>query len=297
MARRLFLGALAICLVTWNVRAAERATFILTDGERISGTLAFHTNTREILIDNDFSLVITPGQPERQFHYAQMAAIDFAGGTPRNEELAALPDNGHLLVMRNGDIRQGHFVNIIGGDTIKWQDQSGGDTQSIPVTSAARIYLNPSAAKTIFNYNGPRRGNQAGNAGNAGNTGNLRNAQIIASNVAVQANTAWNDSGVDVMRGDQLRFDAQGQVTFIQGGTGPTNSGGSFEHRSDKYPVPSLGVGALIGKVGTNGTPFAIGANNNAIAMPASGRLYLGVNDDNVSDNSGSFSVTIARAR
>ena len=124
MARRILAPALAIFLSGWALHAAERATFILTDGERVSGTVVFHTNTRENLIDNDFSLAVTAGQPEQIFHYDQVAVIDFMGGNPRYNELAALPDNGHLLVMRNGQTQRGHFVNMIGGDTVRWQDEN-----------------------------------------------------------------------------------------------------------------------------------------------------------------------------
>src|SRR5260370_25718160 len=124
MRRRLFTIACAVAASGWLLlAAAERATLILTDGERISGTVAFHTNTRENLIDNDFSLAVTPGQPEQIFHYAQVAVIEFIGGRPSRAELAQLPDDsGHLLVLRNGTTRPGQFVNMIGGDTVRWRD-------------------------------------------------------------------------------------------------------------------------------------------------------------------------------
>ena len=35
--------------------------------------------------------------------------------------------------------------------------------------------------------------------------------------------------------------------------------------------------------------------NQTTITVPASGLLYLGTNDDNVSDNSGQFQVVISR--
>ena len=52
-------------------------------------------------------------------------------------------------------------------------------------------------------------------------------------------------------------------------------------------------AGALIGRI-NSGAPFAIG-NQETVRMPASGTLYLGINDDNVSDNSGHFQVVISR--
>ena len=53
-------------------------------------------------------------------------------------------------------------------------------------------------------------------------------------------------------------------------------------------------VGGLIGRVG-NSAPFAIGANTQAIRMPANGTLMLGVNDNELGDNTGFFTVGITR--
>ena len=54
------------------------------------------------------------------------------------------------------------------------------------------------------------------------------------------------------------------------------------------YPLRNASVGTLIGRVG-NSAPFVIGAATIPIPMPAEGRLYLGVNDDDYRDNSGTF--------
>ena len=56
----------------------------------------------------------------------------------------------------------------------------------------------------------------------------------------------------------------------------------------------SAAVGALLGKIG-NGKPFAIGTQSQPLTMPASGRLMLGVNDNELGDNSGSFKVIVAK--
>ena len=53
-------------------------------------------------------------------------------------------------------------------------------------------------------------------------------------------------------------------------------------------------VGGLIGRVG-NSAPFPIGSNTQPIRMPATGALMLGVNDNELGDNSGFFSVVITR--
>jgi hypothetical protein len=276
----------------WALHAAERMTLILTDGERISGTVAFHTSTRENLIDNDFNIGIG-GTEERQFHYDQVAAIDFMGGTPPYNELAALPDSGHFLVMRNGDMKRGHFVNMIGGDTLRWQDEGGG-SRDMPIRDVARVYLNTQSARSTFNFR-PNRGFNAQNNPGRGNAFG-RNFRI-AGNVVVPANQPWTDSGIDVMQGDMLRFDTQGQTTYAKDGDNLTNAAGRNDVKSGKYTIPTLGVGAVIGKVGTNGTPFPIGTNRGAVTMPNTGRLWIGVNDEFWGDNGGNYQVTVMRVR
>ena len=47
----------------------------------------------------------------------------------------------------------------------------------------------------------------------------------------------------------------------------------------------------MIGRIG-NGAPFGIG-NQTVVPMPATGELFLGVNDDEVGDNSGGFVVDV----
>ena len=59
--------------------------------------------------------------------------------------------------------------------------------------------------------------------------------------------------------------------------------------------MPSVNAGALIGRVG-NSQPFGIG-NQSSVPMPFDGILFLAVNDDQPSDNSGEFVVAINRAR
>jgi hypothetical protein len=49
-----------------------------------------------------------------------------------------------------------------------------------------------------------------------------------------------------------------------------------------------------VGKIGANGTPFEVGSSF-VLTVPsaASGELYLGVNDNNYPDNSGSWTSLI----
>ena len=57
-------------------------------------------------------------------------------------------------------------------------------------------------------------------------------------------------------------------------------------------PIPNRAGGALIGRIG-NGAPFFIGSGVQSFRAGTSGRLYLGINDDYLPDNSGSFRVIV----
>jgi hypothetical protein len=169
---------------------------------------------------------------------------------------------------------------VVGGNTLVWRNQ-GGDTQQYALEDVSRVYLNPQSARVAFNYNATAAGNAVGTSGSA-----------PAGSVLVQANQQWNDGGITVKKGDRVAFNTSGQISYGQGLTaGPDGNG---ELRKATYPVAVMPVGGLIGRVGT-GAPFPIGSNSAPIVMPNDGRLMLGVNDDEIGDNSGAFTVTVTK--
>ena len=100
------------------------------------------------------------------------------------------------------------------------------------------------------------------------------------------------DTGVEVRAGQTVYFSAAGRVRW-----GPNRqdgpSGERNSPRNDQRPMPSRPAAALIGRVGAGEDYFFIGDDQGAIQMRSSGRLYLGVNDDFLTDNGGSFRVTV----
>jgi hypothetical protein len=112
--------------------------------------------------------------------------------------------------------------------------------------------------------------------------------------IEVQANVAWNTTNIGVRRGDRYSFAVRGQIAFGQGPTQMASADGDPTTHSPRAAMPSVNIGALIGKIG-NGAPFAIGASGNTLTMPGTGPLYLAVNDDGYPDNSGAYRVTITK--
>ena len=118
-------------------------------------------------------------------------------------------------------------------------------------------------------------------------------APANARSVVVPSNVVWTNTGVTVTRGQNLRFESSGEVLLSFNGNDISRPSGTASSRhNDKAPIPTTPIGTLIGRIG-NGRPFSIGDTTNTFDMPATGKLFLGVNDDHVFDNSGNFVVKI----
>ena len=120
--------AIAACTGVGALLAAERATFILTDGERVSGTVSaggFTSRDRNGPSRGDLNLLTDDGR-EIPILLDQVAVIQFGGGRPTPAELDAISyDNTQMIVLRNGSIESGRFISIAGGDVVRWQTRNG----------------------------------------------------------------------------------------------------------------------------------------------------------------------------
>jgi hypothetical protein len=120
-------------------------------------------------------------------------------------------------------------------------------------------------------------------------------AAIPAGAISVPANQQWTNTGIPVLRGQRISFNARGDIMISPTASSGPDGSPAVTNPNVRYPVQGAAAGALIGRVG-NGAPFPIGSNTQPIAMPANGPLMLGINDDVLSDNSGSFSVSVSGA-
>ena len=112
-------------------------------------------------------------------------------------------------------------------------------------------------------------------------------------------NSRGVDTNIDLRAGDPITISATGTIFAGRrvGETGPDGKASSgFGSIVNARALPSAGVGALIGYIrmadGRLSTPYVIGSNLTT-TVPTDGRLILAVNDDDYSDNTGSFSVRI----
>ncbi|RCK72173.1 MAG: hypothetical protein ANABAC_2154 [Anaerolineae bacterium] len=109
--------------------------------------------------------------------------------------------------------------------------------------------------------------------------------------IEVRADQPWNDSGLEIQSGDLLI------IRYVSGLWSPW-SGGVYDAlgfggdpNCDCNVLRGVSHAALIAKVG-DGAPFFVGQDFRH-RMGEAGKLYLGINDVRLSDNSGSLWVQV----
>jgi hypothetical protein len=113
------------------------------------------------------------------------------------------------------------------------------------------------------------------------------NARVRGDNAA----NGWTNSGLVVRRGQRIRLTARGSVT-LGAGRVATPAGVPAIPDNEKL-MRSYPTGALIAVIGDDNDDFIfIGARREFVAQ-RDGVLFLGVNEGNLSDNTGAFDVII----
>jgi hypothetical protein len=127
--------------------------------------------------------------------------------------------------------------------------------------------------------------------------------------ISVMSNAQWTDTGLDVFEGQEFSFRVMGQISLQKGNPVTYCGPNGYNYQSTQQPLQDKNIGALIGKVylllsvevdEETGEEirneveelFYVGSEIR-MAMPMNGRLFLGVNENLVADDEGSFTVVI----
>lgn len=247
--------------------AQESATIVMRSGEKIKA---------EVLDHGGVGFTVRVDGQERQIPTDQVAVVDFAGTGDLTDADYGEPDGGHVLLLRSGKRVTGQFYDIGG-------------------TRPLRITMKTPAGEEHFTSSDVGRIVLARPAGGAPTTGTAATSGIPeGTGIAVPANQEWTPTGLTVRQGERIAFNATGEVQLSaddKDTAGP--SGARSQRKAQGSPLPDNFAGALIARVG-NSAPFPIGAQQ-TVTMPASGQLFLGINDDVVGDNKGGYRVNIQR--
>jgi hypothetical protein len=108
---------------------------------------------------------------------------------------------------------------------------------------------------------------------------------------ADNANNGWTNSGLVVRKGQRLRISSTGRVS-LGGGRFSTPSGMVGSPDSDKL-MRSEATGALIAVIGDDNDDFLLIGTRRDFVAQHDGVLFLGVNEGNLNDNTGTYDVVI----
>ena len=284
MRKQFLIPALAGMLALGAADAfAQSATVVTRSGERFRADI--------MDMGRDFAFNVN-GQP-RRLPLGDVVLIDFAGdgrNIPNDEISKANAANG-FVVMRNGEQFNARLQDLMGKPLVALFS----DGRKSNLGDVSRIYFG--SVSDVPGFPNSNAALQPGDNPGAARRRERREARLgappDARSVVVPSNVEWTNTGINVSGGQRLRFETSGEVRLSFNGqdTAQAGGGGTARH-AEKAPIAAIPVGALIGRIG-NGQAFAIGAANEAIDMTANGRLFLGVNDDHVADNSGNFVVKV----
>jgi hypothetical protein len=257
----------------------KNATLVMKNGDRQSGTLVYHNDANFNLIQNG---------KEQAYPIDQVALVDLVGGgAPSTAELTHLPTSPdppelqrHMLVLRDGTALKGKMYTI--KENAITFDTEQGQRRDFDLSNIARLYVSAPGARQLYAAQLAQPAGAVATAGQAAPPGSF----------TVNAASGWVDTGRTVRRGQQLTFQSTGEIHFGADPSQVSEPNGKADPSQPTLPLPSAGVGAVIGRIG-NGQPFLIGAGGPPVTMTGNGRLYIGINDRELGDNSGAFAVVI----
>jgi TolB-like protein len=116
--------------------------------------------------------------------------------------------------------------------------------------------------------------------------------------ITVNANEQWADTGIDVWPGMRLEVVASGRIYVTSTNSASNQILGGLINRGTPLPPRSVGPNALLAKIrysrGGESNVLRVGDKNTLIIQEGEqGRLFFGIDDKNVRDNSGYFTVRI----
>jgi len=126
--------------------------------------------------------------------------------------------------------------------------------------------------------------------GYGGSTGSGTGSPTLTRTVQVIARDDWTYTQLDVRRGDRVRISARGSIRLDN--RRQSTPAGIAEDDPEKL-MPGRPTGALIAVIGDDNDDYIFIGSAREFVAQRSGKLYLGVNEGDLSDNSGSYEAQV----
>lgn len=260
--------ALSVAALTFTgvAQAQENATLTLRNGDKV---------TAQLVDLGGVGFTVRVNGAERNIPTNDVAVIDFAGGSMTDADWNKVTGGSQVVWLKSGETVSGQLFDISGTSPLKITFKTASGDREFSSNEIGRIVL-------------ARPSNAVATSG-----ANLQAPS--GAGISVNPKQPWTSTGMTVRKGEVLSFNATGEVQLSSDPNDVATAFGSKSGRkAANAPLPNVLAGALIGRIGTTGQPFAIGSGV-PVTMPAAGQLFLGVNDDGFEDNQGELRVDVTR--
>ncbi len=280
--QRRFAPLIAMALVLSLGVTALADTIRLRDGSVLRGqVVGFKDQQFTVLIGNN-----ARGRRSRVVLFMEdVESIEFDGG-------AAAAGAGASGAGGIGEVVGGGGTTTTAGND--GANDNGGNNSAIDAVPSAATNSSTRPAPTMST---PPRSSSSSSSGSAATTSTGTTARppvFFPIRLRVRADNAangWNDSGLMVRAGQRLRVSATGRVSL---GNGVYATPTGLPRLADKDKLMrNEPTGGLIAVVGDDNDDFIFVGANREFTARRDGRLFLGVNEGVLDDNSGTYDVTV----
>jgi small nuclear ribonucleoprotein (snRNP)-like protein len=257
MKKRIFAPLIALMLVFALSAAALADTIRLKDGSVIRGQIIGFK-------DQQFIVLVGAGSRGRRsqitIYMEDVESIEFdsAANTPAINDDNNTAQTSRPITPTTTTTRP----------PIRQQPDISQNTRPEPDTSTSQPINQPTPSQTsgnFFQINAHVRGDNAANG--------------------------WTNTGLVVRRGQRIRISATGRVNL---GAGRVSTPAGVPAISDNEKLMrSYPTGALIAVIGDDNDDFIFVGGKREFIAQRDGVLFLGVNEGNLSDNTGTYDVVI----
>lgn len=238
--------------------AALADTIRLKDGSIIKGKIVNFNGGK-------FTVVVGDDSKQRQINFTaeEIESIVFDSGS------IAAPTVSTSVQTSPAPTNNDSNTNVIQvGQTPKTSDTENNQNKSTPITSPSP---DPSATNTTVSKPKPIE----------------LSVKVLADNTS----NGWTNSGWVVRKGQKIRITGSGQISL---GSGRLSNPGGVSILADNEKLKKDSpTGGLIAVIGDDNNDFIFVGQSHEFVAARDGALFLGINEGNLNDNSGSFEAKI----
>ena len=113
------------------------------------------------------------------------------------------------------------------------------------------------------------------------------NVKVLSDNTA----NGWTNSGWVVRKGQTIHISGTGEISIGNGKK--VSPSGAYDIEDNQKLLKNVPTGALLAVIGDDNNDFIYVGSDREFIAERDGSLFLGINEGNLNDNSGSFDVKI----